>query len=276
MCSYVHVLYIGALNCIIKKRLYKGKLSILPCDSAEQTTNQTSEGSFQTYHPNQPDEPDLPDQPEQPQQEEVVSNSSTKSKQLKEDVGNGGDVTMTTTEQTGTQEINTETSVSTQPETKIEASEPSNHESETPRGNMEVIHQFGPKADLLPPLSGPVPDNWETIEREFMSVTTLMIPHVAHNFYGDPEVSIGGGKFRLVICDGQITRVGMFGFLTKADTGQHVKMEGVMRKDAIAFRLEPHTTPGMLTIDGEVVYYGPLQCQIHPGLARVMCRKRQV
>ena len=41
-------------------------------------------------------------------------------------------------------------------------------------------------------------------------------------------------------------------------------MNGVLRKDVMAFRFEPHTAPGMLTIDGEEVYYGPLQCQIHP------------
>ena len=223
-------------------------------------------------------------QSDEPQQEEVVSSTKRKFIEVheesendivKEDVGNGGDVTMTTTEQTGTQKLNTGRSMPTQPETNTESNEPSNHDGEPPRGNMEVIHQFGPKADLLPPLSGPVPDNWETIEREFMTVTTLMIPHMAHNFYGDPEVSIGGGKIRLVVCDGQITRLGMFGLLTKASTGQHVEMEGVLRKDTRAFRLEPLTAPGLLTIDGEEVYYGPLQCQIHPGLARVMCRKRQ-
>ena len=126
-------------------------------------------------------------QSDEPQQEEVVSSTKRKFIEVheesendivKEDVGNGGDVTMTTTEQTGTQKLNTGRSMPTQPETNTESNEPSNHDGEPPRGNMEVIHQFGPKADLLPPLSGPVPDNWETIEREFMSVTTLMIPHV--------------------------------------------------------------------------------------------------
>ena len=68
----------------------------------------------------------------------------------------------------------------------------------------------------------------------------------------------------------------MFGLLTKADTGQHLEMECVLRKDVMVFHLEPHTAPGMLTIDREEVYYGPLQCQIHPTLARVMSRKRRL
>ena len=141
---------------------------------------------------------------------------------------------------------------------------------------QENFSQFGPKTDLLPPLSGPIPENWEMIERDFLSITPLLIPHMAHNFFGDLAFAIGTGKIRMVIVDRQISRLGMFGLLTKADTGEHVEMNGVLRKDAMAFRLEPLTSPGMLTIDGEEMYYGPLQCQIHPTLARVMCRKRRV
>ena len=83
----------------------------------------------------------------------------------------------------------------------------------------------------------------------------------------------------MVIIDGQISRLGIFSIQTKANTGDHLEMNGVLRKDVMAFRFEPHTAPvmpGMLTIDGEEVYYGPLQCQIYPTLARVMCRKRRV
>ena len=52
----------------------------------------------------------------------------------------------------------------------------------------------------------------------------LMIPHkiMAHNCFGDPAFAIGTGKFRVVIVDGQISRLGMFGLLTKADTGEHL------------------------------------------------------
>ena len=103
-----------------------------------------------------------------------------------------------------------------------------------------------------------------------------MIPHMAHNFFGDPAFAIGSGKIRVIIVDGQITRLGMFGLLTKADTGEHVEMNGVLRKDMKAFRIELHTSLDMLTVDREEVYYGALQCQIYPTLARVMCRKRRV
>ena len=66
-------------------------------------------------------------------------------------------------------------------------------------------------------------------------------------------------RFRRLWCGGEITRLGMFGLLTKADTGEHLEIEGILHKDVRVFRLEPHTAPGMLTIDREEVYYpGPL------------------
>ena len=192
-----------------------------------------------------------------------------------------------TTQHTGTLLIDTDTS--TQIETKITKSEAKESEQVTtsevsthgddqlpPQEVQELIKQYGPKADLLPPLSEPVPDNWKVLDKEFMAVSILMIPYMAHNFIGDPDVSIGMGKIRVVICDAQITRLGMFDMLTKAKTGQHVEMEGVTRTDMRAFRLEPYTSPGLLTVDGEEVYYGPIQVQIHPALARVMCRKRRM
>ena len=105
-----------------------------------------------------------------------------------------------------------------------------------------------------------------------------MIPCVSSNFFGHPAFPIGTGKIRVVIVDGQISRLDMFSLLKKASTSlrEHLEMNGVSYKDVKAFRLEPYTSPGTLIADGEKVYYGPLQCQIHPTLARVMCRKRRV
>ena len=103
-----------------------------------------------------------------------------------------------------------------------------------------------------------------------------MIPYISSNFFGDPEFPIGTGKIHIIIVDGKMSRLDMFSLLIKASTGEHLEMNGVSYKDVKAFCLEPHTLPGTLTVNGEKVYYGPLQCQIHPTLARVMCRKRRV
>ena len=285
---------VGALNCIIKRRLYRGKISYLPYEAepTEQTTTQTSDSTNpkeQSDEPQQEDsdklQRDQSDKPPQQEESETVSSSESVTIDLEEEKEELKEEALTTAtiEQTGTgQETHPDTSAPTSVHVETQTtnsqsteSAPSVQDSQQ-QTRQQNFAQFGPKADLLPPLSGPVPENWETIEREFMAVTFLMIPHMANNFFGDLVFSIGTGKIRIVICGGEITRLGMFGLLTKADTGQHLEMEGVLRKNVRAFRLEPRTAPGMLTIDGEEVYYGPLQCQIHPTLARVMSRKRRL
>ena len=252
----------------------------------------TTQTDDSTDSPQEQTQEELSDKPQQEHPETASSSEERKvnvtidleeeKEEVKEEVTNTD-----TTEQADTGEQQTDPGTASPASVQVEPQTATNSQSEQSADSapsaqddkqqtQENFSQFGPKADLLPSLSGPVPENWEVIERDFMAVTLLMIPHMAHNFFGDPEFAIGTGKIRVVVIDGQVSRLGMFGLLTKADTGEHLEMNGVIRKDVKAFRFEPHTSPGMLTIDGEEVYYGPLQCQIHPTLARVMCRKRRV
>lgn len=39
-----------------------------------------------------------------------------------------------------------------------------------------------------------------------------------------------------------------------------------------AFRLEPETEGSYITVDGEVVDYGPIQAEIMPALGRILSR----
>ena len=245
--------------------MYSGRLSYLSwnANSSEQSGTQTSDNLDSQRQPRKAKEEDA----DPPTKKRVSITVEIEEDSKKEEPV--ADAMATTPEQTGTQTVDTSHSPAptTLTETKSEipaseqctGSELSNHDS-SQQAPREISKQFGPKADLLSPLSEPVPDNWETLEREFMGVTPLMIPHMAHNFFGDPEISIGEGKIRIVICDGNIKRLDMLGMLTKADTGGHIEIDGVLRRDVRAFRLEPFTSPGMLTIDGEEVYYGPIQC----------------
>ena len=190
--------------------------------------------------------------------------------------------TPTTTDQTGTNTPPSSQVTNTTPQesetVSNDSSDPSSQErNEQPQATSNNgVQQFGPKADLLVPLSEPVPSSWVVEEGEFMCITMLMIPHMAHKVFGDPMFNIGTGKFRIVIVEGHVSRLGLLNITTKTESGAHVDVDGVVRREAIAFRLEPYTAPGMMTVDGEAVHYGPMQCQIHPALARVMCRKRQV
>ena len=133
-----------------------------------------------------------------------------------------------------------------------------------------------PQTDLLVPLDQPVPGTWITKEDDYLTINPLLIPHLSSDFFGDPDVVMGSGAIRLTWVDGRTTRKGALSMMTAAESGRHVEMPEVFRIDVKAFRLEPAPSPpGVLTVDGERVKYGPIQAQVHPRLARIMSRKRK-
>lgn len=132
-----------------------------------------------------------------------------------------------------------------------------------------------PPADLLVPLDQPVPDTWIAKENDFLSISPIMVPYLSSDFFGDRELAIGSGNIRLMWVDGSITRRRVLNMMTAAGTGKHTELDEVYRIDVKAFRLEPLSPPGIMTVDGEVVPYGTMQAQVHPQLARVMSRRRK-
>ena len=141
--------------------------------------------------------------------------------------------------------------------------------SETPRSYTSS----GPTPHLLPELTESAPDNWKVIEGEFLSITPIMISHLSSTFFGDPTMTIGTGKIRILYIR-KLSRFAMLGLLSSGEKGTHLEREEVRTIDVRAYRLEPYTEEGLLTVDGEVVKYGPMQAQVHQHLARVFCRKR--
>ena len=134
----------------------------------------------------------------------------------------------------------------------------------------------GPKTLLLPKsLTDPVPSNWVTVEGEFLIIAPVMIPHMGNGYFADPNFSIGTGKFRILYVTSDMGRRQMLSMLAGLDTAKHLEMDHVQLVDAKAYRIEPITTPGLMTLDGEVVPYGPMQAQVHKHLGRVMCRKHK-
>ncbi len=132
----------------------------------------------------------------------------------------------------------------------------------------------GPPTDLLVPLTEKVPNSWIPKGESFFGISILMIPMIGKDVFGNRHLKIGSGFFRIMCIAGDISRVGAVKMITSADTGKHTDMDEVTSVDAKAFRLEP-TTPGIFTLDGEAVPYGPVQGQIHPGLLRIMSRRRK-
>ena len=156
---------------------------------------------------------------------------------------------------------------------QISSSSPVAVDQEPTPASLRSYASSGPRPDLLPEITEDVPDNWKTIEGDFLTVSPLMIPHLSSNFFGDPSMSIGTGKIRIMYVR-RMSRLGLLSMLTKAEKGTHLERPEVEIVDVKAFRLEPQTEEGIMTVDGEVVKYGPMQAQVHQHLARVFCCKR--
>lgn len=61
-------------------------------------------------------------------------------------------------------------------------------------------------------------------------------------------------------------------FLLGLSHGTHLNSPHVKMLPVLAFRLEPETDGSYITVDGEVVEYGPIQAEIMPGLGRIISR----
>ena len=144
-------------------------------------------------------------------------------------------------------------------------------QSQSPKGDSTT---YGPPTPLIGNLSDPVPSNWVVIEGDFLNINLSTVSHMAHDFYATNQASVGCGTMYLVYPDASLTsRVDLFKMMDKMSKGSHTDMRMMHVVEVKAFRIEPADNPGMMTLDGEEVPYGPLQGQIHPQMGRVLGRR---
>lgn len=148
---------------------------------------------------------------------------------------------------------------------------------EEERTTTEEEHQelVAPPTNLLPPLSEPVPSSWTTIEGNFVGFTTIMCSFFGHGFLANGDMKLGSGLIELDYCMEDMSRWGMMALMLSGETGNFRRRSDMNIVKTKAYRVEPSpSTPGIITIDGEVIDYAPHQLQIHPGLGRLMTRRR--
>ena len=308
---------VGALSCIIRKRVYHGRLSYLPFDEPEDaappsppatcvasTPDTTGDSSGVTCSPNTllsghtvetNQGMSIPDKGKEEKEKEKELEREQRNFQDRVGAGNvseeasvgsaaGDEGRYSHTNVSGeNMEAGKEGKEETQDAFKLRTSPAEQVRQETDSAFNEKLldaetlktprTSSGPVPSLLPELTQPVPGSWKTIEGEFVAVNTLMISHISSNFIGDPKMTIGTGRIRLQYIR-SMSRLGLLRVMSEAEEGHHLGRNGVSSIDVKAFRLEPLTEGGIMTVDGEVVKYGPLQTQIHRHMARVFCRRR--
>ncbi|XP_069551906.1 sphingosine kinase 2 [Brachyistius frenatus] len=130
-----------------------------------------------------------------------------------------------------------------------------------------------PRDDLLPPLDQPLPTrDWVTIEGDFVLVLALYQSHLGADLHAAPQARFDDGLIHLTFVRAGISRATLLRLFFAMERGTHhsVTSPYVSHVTCRAFRLQPLSTRGTLTVDGELVPYGPLQAQVHPSMARLI------
>ena len=128
----------------------------------------------------------------------------------------------------------------------------------------------GPNDTLLPSLDSEVPEDWVTVDGEFVTVIVMVISHLGSNLITCPDLEMADGNMELMFVKKGITRKSLIDVLTKMETGEHVKNKDLVIRRVQAFRLEPgFERTGYLAVDGEAIDYGAIQGQVHQGMGRV-------
>lgn len=124
---------------------------------------------------------------------------------------------------------------------------------------------------LLAPLGEPVPANWTVLEDDFVLFVALYQTHIAQDMVAAPDSKLDDGVIHLLFVRGSVSRIKLIQLLNAMQAAQpplddpHVDFI-----KARAFRLEPLSNAGTMTVDGEVIEYGSVQAQVLPSMARVM------
>ncbi|XP_056142818.1 sphingosine kinase 2 [Lampris incognitus] len=130
-----------------------------------------------------------------------------------------------------------------------------------------------PRDDLLPPLDQPLPTrDWVTIEGDFVLVLALYQTHLGADLHAAPQARFDDGLIHLTFVRAGISRATLLRLFFAMERGTHHSLSSpyVSHVSCRAFRLQPLSTRGTLTVDGELVPYGPLQAQVHPSMARLI------
>lgn len=125
---------------------------------------------------------------------------------------------------------------------------------------------------ILPPLDQPVPNNWITIEGDFVTVCGTYQTHLGSDVIMAPDARFSDGIIHLCIVKAGIQKKELIQLMGMLEKGTHIDhpSPNIELIKVLAFRLEPQGKEGIIMVDGEKVDSDSLQAQVLPGLANLM------
>ncbi|XP_070838930.1 sphingosine kinase 1-like [Chaetodon trifascialis] len=131
----------------------------------------------------------------------------------------------------------------------------------------------GPPDSLLLPLDQPLPSDWVVVQEEdFVLMLAMYQSHLAEDLMAAPRATSDDGVIHLFYVTAGISRTALLKLFLAMEKGAHLasNCQHLVHTKVRALRLEPYSPKGIITVDGEVVEYGPLQAEVHRGLARLI------
>lgn len=118
-----------------------------------------------------------------------------------------------------------------------------------------------------------IPAHWTVVkEEDFVLVLALYQSHLAEDLIAAPDSRLDDGNIHLIYVKAGISRTALLRLFLAMQKGTHLSMNCpfVEYVKVRALRLEPYSPHGTITVDGELVEYGPVQAQIYCSLARII------
>ncbi|XP_041987400.1 sphingosine kinase 1-like [Aricia agestis] len=133
------------------------------------------------------------------------------------------------------------------------------------------VCMHGP-ASHLPALMSQLPSHWTHEEGEFVMVHVSYQSHIGEDLHFAPQSQISDGVMWMLIIKAGISRSQVFSFLLGLNQGNHstANDEYIKMIPVSAFRIVPEGPNGYLTVDGELVEYGPIQAEVFPNLVNLI------
>lgn len=147
--------------------------------------------------------------------------------------------------------------------------------SDTNAAGNHSIRMYGP-ASTIPALTAPVPSDWTVENGDFVMVHAAYQTHIGSDCLFAPQSQLDDGIIWLLVIRAGASRQELFKFLIGLSSGTHIPTAPNPYIEMIpvtAFRIEPNGNQGHFTVDGELIEYGPIQCEIFNGLSKVLVPK---
>lgn len=111
---------------------------------------------------------------------------------------------------------------------------------------------------------------WTVIEGKFLFLFVVQTSHVASTICCSPDIKLDDGMFTIFVAQ-EMSRFEMMMLLIELDNNGMTKHPKVKVYHCTQYLLEPISEDdGILSLDGEVIPYGPIKASLLPSAARVL------